>query len=109
MPPHPDKMLGLGIGFGVLMALIFTLIFLMIEQGVTDFYSWRRRKLVIDQPLPKLPKPERISPVDVFRWVRAGMPMKSKPVDREPVFPELLDDRIPRPRIGTDRRPRVGE
>jgi hypothetical protein len=68
---HQDRMPGLMIAAGVFFALVFTLIFLAIEQAITH-------------------------------W-------KSKPVRRKPVVPELLNDGVPRRRIGADGRLRIGK
>lgn len=50
LPHHSDRMPGVMIGLGVLFALIFTLIFLMIEQAVAGLKA-RRRKAVFLEPL----------------------------------------------------------
>jgi hypothetical protein len=52
---HPDRMPGLMIAAGVLFALIFTLIFLAIEQAVTALKARRVKPVVhelLDDRLP---------------------------------------------------------
>lgn len=77
-----------------------------------DIYFAIRRWRGIDPPLPpKPPKPERIRLLDIFRWLRAGMPMphksKAARVDAGPA--QLLNDGISSPRIARDRGARVIE
>jgi hypothetical protein len=69
-----DTHFAANLGIGIFFALVFTLIFLMIEQGVTALRQWL-----------------------------------SKPIGRESVIPELLDDGGLRRGISLDRRPRIGK
>lgn len=55
-PAHPDKMTGLMTAAGVFFALIFTLIFLMIEQAVQALKAVRREPVVpefLDNGIPR--------------------------------------------------------
>jgi hypothetical protein len=105
-----QKQVGFVIAAGFFFALVFTLIFLGAEQGFTDIRAWRRRRLGIDPPLPPKPKKEpRIRLIDIFRWVRAGMPMVSKPTGVDPGVSKFPLDPGSRPRIGGNGRPRIGK
>lgn len=53
-PQHSDRMPGLMIAAGVFFALVFTLIFLMVEQAVTAFRLWMSKPVSGQPVIPEL-------------------------------------------------------
>lgn len=54
LPQHPDRIPGLMIGAGIFFALVFTLIFLMIEQAVHGLRKLASKPVSREPAVPEL-------------------------------------------------------